>query len=209
MFSGIIEEVGKLQSYLDLRGKRYLDINCSKINNQIKIGDSIACNGACLTVIDFNKDNIKLEAMHETIDKTTIRYWQINEEINLERALSANARLDGHFVQGHVDCISRIETQEYKGDTLYLWFELPKKFQNFVTWQGSIAINGVSLTIAKLENFRFAVALISHTANETNLLRIENYANIEFDIIGKYVIRYLNNQNNKKISQEWLREKGF
>jgi riboflavin synthase len=209
MFSGIIEEIGKLQSYLDHRGKRYLDINCSKINNQIKIGDSIACNGACLTVIDFNKDNIKLEAMHETIDKTTIRYWQINEEINLERALSANARLDGHFVQGHVDCISRIETQEYKGDTLYLWFELPKKFQNFVTWQGSIAINGVSLTIAKLENFRFAVALISHTANETNLLRIENYANIEFDIIGKYVIRYLNNQNNKKISQEWLREKGF
>ncbi len=209
MFTGIIEEIGKLQSFRDQGGKRYLEIKCQKINKSLKVGDSVCCNGVCLTVTAFTGKQITLEVMHETLTKTTIRWWQYNEKINLERALPLSGRLDGHFVQGHVDTVAKLMGREQEGETLYLWFDLPAEYKDLVTQQGSIAVNGVSLTVAKLEERRFAVALISHTLQETNLAGITKYANLEFDILGKYIVRYLRNREKPVITTEWLREQGF
>lgn len=209
MFTGIIEEIGILQSSTRIGDKKLLKISCRKINSTLKTGDSVCCNGACLTLTSFDDNSITLEVMAETLEKTTVKFWQKGDKINLERALLANARLDGHFVQGHVDTVSRCLQREIQKDTLYLWFELPRQFQNMLTWQGSIAINGVSLTVARLEPARFAVALISHTLKETNLNSIKELVNLEFDIIGKYILRYLQNQTKPEITEDWLREKGF
>lgn len=209
MFTGIIEETGSLKKYTDRGGKRYLTITCSKVTRGLKTGDSVACNGACLTVTAFNSEQIEVEVMQETVQKTTVRWWRIGEAINLERALGLNGRLDGHFVQGHVDTVLHYQGQENSGDTVYLWFDLPQEQTNLVTWQGSVAINGVSLTVAKLEHSRFAVALISHTLQETNLGKLQEYVNVEFDIIGKYIVRFLQNREKPKITEGWLREKGF
>ncbi|MCF7911725.1 MAG: riboflavin synthase [Candidatus Cloacimonetes bacterium] len=209
MFTGIIEEIGKLESYLDKGGKRYLNIGCSRIIESLKIGDSVCCNGACLTVTAFNNRQITVEVMGETLSKTTVSSWKPAEKINLEPALPASGRFDGHIVQGHVDCVSEFISQEQIAETTYLWYKLAAEHQDMVTWQGSIAVNGVSLTIAKLEKDRFAVALITHTLQETNLVEPGRYVNLEFDIIGKYIVRYFSNHQNPKMTMEWLREKGF
>jgi riboflavin synthase len=108
-----------------------------------------------------------------------------------------------------VDTVTEFLAQEQLGETVYLWFKLPQDKKNLVTWQGSIAVNGVSLTIAKLEDDRFGVALISHTLQETNLGLHKRFVNLEFDIIGKYIFRFLQNQNKPKLTEDWLREKGF
>ena len=209
MFTGIIEEVGRLASFHDNSGKRYLDISCSRINIDIKIGDSVCCNGACLTVTEFTSRQITVEVMQETLIKTNIRFWKPSTKINLERALSLNSRLDGHIVQGHVDCISEFIRKEQTAETTYLWYKLPLEHQDMVADQGSIAINGVSLTVARLEKDCFAVALITHTLKETNLAELNRYVNLEFDIIGKYIVRYFNNHQKSGVTMEWLREKGF
>jgi len=209
MFTGIIEEIGTLSDYRDQGGKRYLDIESHQINVTLKKGDSVCCNGACLTVIEFSASKITVEVMRETLLKTSIRFWQRGDKINLERALLYGGRLDGHLVQGHVDCVSEFMAKEHTGDTTYLWFKLAAEYKDLLTWQGSIAVNGVSLTVAKLESERFAVALISHTLQETNLNELRQYVNLEFDIIGKYIVRYFANHEKSGLTMEWLREKGF
>lgn len=209
MFTGIIEELGRLENFHDKAGKRYLHISCSKIIADLKIGNSVCCNGACLTVTGFTNQQITVEVMQETLIKTTIRLWKPAAKINLERALSIKGRLDGHIVQGHVDCITEFIRKEQNGETTYLWYKLPLNQQDMVTYQGSIAVNGVSLTIARLEKDRFAVALITHTLNETNLAELNRYVNLEFDILGKYIVRYFNNHQKSGVTMEWLREKGF
>jgi len=209
LFTGIIEETGKLANFFDKGNKRYLIINCQLVINDLKIGDSISCNGICLTVIEFNPKQITVEVMPETLHKSTVKFWKAGTVINLERAMSANNRFAGHIVQGHVDTTARLISREIKDKTVYLWIELHKEFHDLVTWQGSITVNGVSLTIARIEENRFAVALISHTLNSTNLNEHQEYLNLEFDIIGKYILRYLQNRKKPEITEEWLREKGF
>jgi len=209
MFTGIIEEIGKLRDFRDQGGKRYLEIECHKINSTLRTGDSVCCSGACLTVTEFTASKITVEVMRETLLKTTIRFWKRGDKINLERALSFGGRLDGHLVQGHVDCVSEFLAKEQTGNTTYLWFKLAAEYKDLVTWQGSIAVNGVSLTVAKLEADRFAVALITHTLQETNLMDVRQYVNLEFDIIGKYIVRYFTNHEKPGMTMEWLREKGF
>lgn len=209
MFTGIIKEIGSLESIQPKGSKKWLKIRCHQITNTLRLGDSICCNGACLTVVDFAKSYILVEVMAETLLKTTIKWWKPGDNINLEPALSANGRFDGHFVQGHVDTILKFNSREQLGDTIYLWYDLPIEYQDMITWQGSIAINGVSLTVAKLEVKRFAVALITHTLANSNLIESLKYVNVEFDIIGKYIVRYLKRQGKPQITEEWLREKGF
>ena len=208
MFTGIIEEVGKISRIENRGGKKYFTINCRKILDSIKIGDSIACNGICLTVIGFTDSSIKVEAMLETLSKTTSHFWKNNDLINLERAMKIGSRFDGHLVQGHIDTISKLKSKYTSNQNLFLEYDIPSGFSELIVPQGSIAINGVSLTIAKLKENSFKVAIIGHTRENANL---ENatFVNLEFDIIGKYVQRFLNKDNAKKISQEMLIEKGF
>jgi len=214
MFTGIIEEVGVIKQISNQGGKRYLTIACSKINSDLKIGDSIACNGICLTLTQFTSSSITIEAMNETISKTSLKDWSINSPINLERALRFNGRLDGHIVQGHVDTLSHILSIKDVNKTKYIQIYLAQEFAELVVSQGSIAINGVSLTIAKLDTSSLQVALITLTENLTNLslLKPGDYVNIEFDIIGKYILRknsLSSSQSKPKLTQAWLNEQGF
>ena len=214
MFTGIIEEIGLVKQIVNQGSKKYFTISCNKINADVKIGDSIACNGICLTLTKFDANSITIEAMNETISKTTIKSWSNGSKINLERALSFNGRLDGHIVQGHIDTVLKVISVKQQGETRYLEIELLPEFSALVVPQGSIALNGVSLTIAKLSPKSLQVALISLTEELTNLssLNANDLLNVEFDIIGKYILRYKNANSttgNSKISQKWLNEQGF
>lgn len=208
MFTGIIQEIGKISNIESKSGKKYFHISCSNMQDQLKIGDSIACNGICLTVIQFDNQHIKVEAMNETLLKTTANSWQKNKPIHLERAMRLSDRLDGHIVQGHIDTVAKLITKQLINNTLYLSFHLDDKFRNMIVEQGSIAIDGVSLTVSSLDSSSFQVSLISHTLELTtfNHLNSDNYVNLEFDIIGKYVNR---NLQKSKINIDWLKENGF
>ncbi len=214
MFTGIIEEIGTISSIESQGGKQHFTIKCSKINDDLKLGDSVACNGICLTLIDFTDKSITIEAMNETLKKTTAKTWTIGSSINLERALKFNSRLDGHIVQGHVDIISNVTAIKEVNKTRYIEVSLDNNYAELVVSQGSIAINGVSLTVAKLDTNNFQVALISLTENLTNLslLKVGDFVNLEFDVIGKYILRnkeVKSNQSKSKISKSWLYEQGF
>ncbi len=210
MFTGLIEEVGSLQRVENRGAKRYFTIGCEAVNRDVKLGDSICCDGVCLTVIRFDDRSITLEAMRETLEKTTASDWRSGRAINLERAMPANGRFGGHIVQGHVDCRVSVLSHEKHQDTNYLEIALPKDNSMLVVAQGSIAINGVSLTVARLSESSVTVALIGHTLDSTNLrlLRSGDAVNVEYDIIGKYILRQQDKQRFK-ITEEWLVEKGF
>ncbi len=210
MFTGIIEEIGSLQR-MEIRGaKRYFTIGCEVVNRDVKLGDSICCDGVCLTVIRFDDRGITVEAMRETLEKTTANDWRSGRAINLERAMPADGRFGGHIVQGHIDCRVSVLSHEKRRDTNYLEIALPKDNSLLVVAQGSIAINGVSLTIARLSESSLTVALIGHTLEMTNLrlLTTGDAVNVEYDIIGKYILRQQDKQRFK-ITEEWLVEKGF
>lgn len=211
MFTGIVEEKGVLTKIENKGLKKYFTIKCSDILTSLKIGDSVACNGICLTVINFSKNSIVVEVMNETLKKTTAAFWKIHEQINLERAMKANGRFDGHIVQGHIDTIGKIIRKESFGDTNYYTFLFKDEYQNLIVPQGSIAINGISLTLAKISRNTFTVAIISHTLRNTNLGNLieSDLVNLEFDIFGKYVLRQIEMKNTNKITQDWLIEKGF
>jgi riboflavin synthase len=208
MFTGIIEEVGKIQRIENISGKKYLAIRCSKVTQGLKIGDSVCCNGICLSIVNFTKDSIKAEAMPETLSVTTSRFWKVNDSINLERAMSANSRFDGHIVQGHIDTISKRLSKSENRNSLYLEYELLYKFAELIVNKGSVAINGVSLTVAEVGTNSFKVAVIGLTKEHTNLIS-SKYVNLEFDILGKYVQRMLNAESKKKMNPEILAKKGF
>ncbi len=211
MFTGIVEEKGVLVKIENRGTKKYFSIKCSTILSSIKIGDSVACNGICLTIIDFSKNNIVVEAMNETLLKTSAGFWKINDKINLERAMLANGRFDGHIVQGHIDTTGKIIQKNNVGETSYYSILFDEEYQELIVPQGSVAINGISLTLAKISRNTFTVAIISHTLKMTNLpdLRENDIVNIEFDILGKYILRKINLKNTNKITQDWLIEKGF
>lgn len=193
MFTGIIQEVGTLTQISDKSSKRYLTITCSSVLHELKIGDSVATNGICLTVTAFNQGSITVECMHETLIKTTAHLWRTGETLNLERALRLSDRIDGHLVLGHIDTVCFVQSVYSKGNTSYMEVSLPSEYAHHVVEQGSVALNGVSLTVAHLSHSTFTVALISLTKNDTNLamLKAGAHLNIEFDVIGKYILRSL------------------
>ncbi len=210
MFTGIVEETGTIQRIENKGAKRFFTIGCKVVNTGVKLGDSISCDGACLTVIRFDSSSITVEAMQETLSKTTAGDWRQGRVLNLERAMMSGGRFDGHIVQGHVDCHVRVLSSETQRDTRYLEIMLPSEYSKLVVPQGSIAINGVSLTIAKLNASSVTVALIGHTLEMTNLrlLKTGDSVNVEYDILGKYIARYFDRQSTG-ITEEWLIEKGF
>ena len=189
MFTGIVEEIGIIRSVAKNKDGLKLDIEGNLIFNDLKVNDSISCSGICLTVIEI-KDNIfSVQLVHETINRSNALNWGDGARINLERALLPSTRIGGHFVQGHVDCtISVIKVYE-KDRSAWIRFELKNSLDKFIIQKGSIALDGVSLTVAKKSRGNFEVAIIPHTMELTTFGFLEpgSIVNVEVDMMAKYI----------------------
>ncbi|MBQ4122529.1 riboflavin synthase [bacterium] len=212
MFTGLIEEQGKIKSIKITSAGMELTIECSKILSDVKEGASICINGACQSVTSFGKDYITVQTSNETLNVTNFRKLQVGEMVNLERALTLNSRLDGHIVSGHIDCTAEFVNSKEDGFCNKLFFKLPDSYTKYVIYKGSIAINGVSLTIANIDNNIFTVELIPDTLKKVNLSKLKkgDIVNIETDLFAKYIEKIYNSNNTKSnITYGFLAENGF
>lgn len=194
MFTGIVEEIGLIKSFDGTK----LVVECSKVLENTLTGDSIAIDGCCQTVVSMTSNTFTANVSSETLKIT--KGFKSGEKVNLERALTPQTRMGGHIVQGHVDSIGK-----YLGN-----MEFEVKDSRYIVYKGSITVNGVSLTVSKLDGNIFGVAVIPHTLENTNLknLRFGDSVNIETDILGRYVEKFLSTQNNN-ITEDFLKENGF
>ncbi len=196
MFTGIVEAVGKVEKIEKSGSNIHFTLSCP-FTHELKIDQSVAHNGCCLTVVEIKDGAYIVTAIDETLEKTNLGKWEKGTEVNLERCIKMDGRLDGHIVQGHVDKTGTVVSIENKDGSYFITFEYDEN-GNFVTVpQGSITINGISLTVAKSEDFRFSVAIIPYTWEFTNMknLAIGDKVNLEFDIIGKYIAKLMKKQN--------------
>src|SRR5262245_5523909 len=191
MFTGLIEEVGTVVGVRTRERGTQLEIAAPGIAKHVNPGQSTAVNGCCLTMTSCHSDCLTFDLLEETIARTNLRDLRQDSAVNLERALRADGRLGGHFVQGHVDCVAPIITFDAKGADFRLEMELPENSRHYVATKGSIAINGISLTVAEVLPRSFAVWIIPYTKRHTNLDRAAtaDLVNLEFDILAKYVER--------------------
>ncbi|MCK5637865.1 MAG: riboflavin synthase [Flavobacteriaceae bacterium] len=192
MFTGIIEELGEIVSLKTDKENIHLTVK-SKISADLKIDQSLAHNGICLTVIDLNNNTHTVTAIKETIDKSNIGHLKIGDKVNLERAMKLGARLDGHIVQGHVDQIGKCTAIDEADGSWVFTFNYEDKYDNLTIEKGSVTVNGVSLTVVNSKNNSFSVAIIPFTFEHTNFgnIKVDDYVNLEFDVIGKYVAKLL------------------
>jgi riboflavin synthase len=209
MFTGIVEGLGKVKR-LTMKGMdAILDVDAGIDLTEVSIGDSIAVNGACLTVTSKNQQNFQADVSAETLSRTTLKLLQAGHKVNLEKSLRVGGFVGGHFVLGHVDATGRILSQMQKSGSLILAVEMNEKISRYIVEKGSVAIDGISLTVNKLEKSRFYVNIIPHTAVKTTLpaKKEGELVNIETDILGKYVEKLL--QSNKGIDKDFLAQHGF
>jgi riboflavin synthase len=193
VFTGIVEAVGRVVAIEPAGEKARLRIEAPHVAEGAPLGASIAVNGVCLTVVEATAQQVAFEAVRETLDRTSLGGLRPGARVNLERALRADGRLDGHIVQGHVDGTGRVRALERAGDDVRLAVDCPAELARQLVPKGSIAIDGVSLTLVHVSDTGFDVALIPHTLAETNLgdRRPGDRVNLEADVLGKYVLRYL------------------
>jgi len=189
MFSGIIEATGKVRKIYKNNNNCHFEIYTKMKLKNSEIGSSISCSGACLTVEKYNRNIIEFYVSKETLKKTTFKSLKKGSLINLEKSLKYGNRISGHFVQGHVDTTCSIKKIDFIGKSWLMYFKLPRKYRKYLVPKGSIAINGVSLTIAKILKYGFQISVIPHTLKLTNLFFLKNkdLVNVEFDILGKYI----------------------
>ena len=193
MFTGLIEEVGRAVALPASDRGAQLQIDAPRIAKKIRSGDSISVNGCCLTLASRRGNRLTFDLLQETIARTNLKNLHRNDRVNLERALAANERFGGHFVQGHIDCVSPILSFAKEGANFRLELGLPSEFADYVACKGSIAVNGISFTVAEILARSFAVWVIPYTKRHTNLERAKTgeLVNLEFDILAKYVARVL------------------
>ncbi len=214
MFTGLIEDVGKVLR-LDRAGSgARLVVSCRLSLEEIRIGDSVAVNGACLTVVEKGSGSISFDVSPETVTRTTLGNIRPGASVNLERALSLGDRLGGHLVSGHVDCIAVISGSREESGNRIIFFRIPGQYSRYLIEKGSVAIDGISLTVNRVDGDVFSVNIIPHTAQQTtlHLRRQGDEVNIETDLIGKYVERLLGPAREKAgndISLELLAKNGF
>jgi riboflavin synthase len=190
MFTGLIEEVGTVIAVTNKSGNQ-LKIAAPRIARKIRRGESLAVNGCCLTVSSHHGDVLIFDLLDETVARTNLKDLQRKQLVNLERAVAASERFGGHFVQGHIDCVSPVIACQKSGADFRLEIELPGAFAHYVASKGSIAVNGISLTVAEVLPKSFVTWIIPHTKTHTNLDRVQagDLMNLEFDILAKYVER--------------------
>lgn len=194
MFTGIIETLGIVKNIVQENDNFHISIQ-SEITSELRIDQSVAHNGVCLTVIDIKEEVYTVTAIKETLDKTNLENLTIGDSINLERAMKLGDRLDGHIVQGHVDEIAKCISIESQNGSYRFTFKYNSKNNNITIEKGSITINGVSLTVVDSKKNTFSVAIIPYTLENTcfNNLKVDDIVNLEFDVIGKYVARLIQN----------------
>jgi riboflavin synthase len=212
MFTGLIQEVGSVRSVRPDGGGADLEIAAPAIGPEAVIGESIAVNGTCLTVEGAGDVGFVAHAGAETLARTTIGELKVGSAVNLERALAVGDRLGGHFVQGHVDCVGEIAARADEGSTVRISVQIPEHYSGYVVEKGSIAIDGISLTVTEIEEDTFGVAIIPHTLTSTTLENAHRgqLVNIETDILAKYVMRLLGREDpSGGVSRGTLAEHGF
>jgi riboflavin synthase len=190
MFTGIIEQIGIIEKVEISNGNTTLTVNAA-LTDQLKVDQSVSHSGVCLTVEEIMGNTYKVTAIAETLKKTAVGMWKSGTKVNLERCLRLDGRLDGHIVQGHVDTIGKCITYTEKNGSWEYTIAIDKKFASLIIEKGSIALNGISLTIFNVTECTFTVAIIPYTYEHTNMhtLGVEDSVNIEFDMIGKYINR--------------------
>ena len=217
MFTGIVEEMGTVRRLNQAPNRCELELTASKVLEGTAIGDSIAVNGVCLTVVRMGEDHFTADVMPETLRRSNLGQLKTGSKVNLERAMAADGRFGGHIVAGHIDGTGTIRSMQPEGNAVLVTISAAPELLRYVVEKGSIAIDGISLTVAKVEEEGFQVSVIPHTGEETTLLEKVpgDPVNLENDVIGKYVERLLGikkSEEEKKesgITMEFLQEFGF
>lgn len=215
MFTGIIEEIGTVQSIRWGSKSAILTIEATKVLEDVKTGDSINTNGSCLTVTSLTKSEFSMDVMAETMRRTNLQELRYGSKVNLERALKLNDRLGGHIVSGHIDGTGKISNLRKEENAIWVTINTSTDILKYIIQKGSVAIDGISLTVAAINNESFQVSIIPHTGYQTTLLtkRINETINIECDQIGKYIEKFLFNKDDKSqhssIDMEFLKQNGF
>ncbi len=211
MFTGIIEDIGKITGINKSGGKWEFRINTKLLAGDVREGDSIAIDGVCLTATKVEKDIFHADASLETLKLTTLQYKKTGENVNIERAMSADGRFGGHFVMGHIDGMGNIANMKKEGDSVRLDVEIPQDASRYVVKKGSVAIDGISLTVNEQHGNIITVNIIPYTASRTTIGEkgIRDRVNIEVDIIGKYVYSFVNKSQNKGLDMNFLYQHGY
>ncbi|MBD5142023.1 MAG: riboflavin synthase [Ruminococcus sp.] len=211
MFTGIIEEIGKLKKIQMGADSCILTISANLILSDMHIGDSIAVNGTCLTVCKFDNTCFSADIMPETLRRTNLGKLSSGSPVNLERAMSANGRFGGHIVSGHIDGTGNIKNFTKENNAIWVKISAKPALLNYMILKGSITIDGISLTIAKISEQDFSVSVIPHTRQQTTLLskKIGDIVNLECDMIAKYIEKFCNSQKSTSISKAFLAEHGY
>ncbi len=216
MFTGIIEEIGKIINISKGTNSAEITIVAEKVLKDVKLGDSIAVNGVCLTVTNFMQNKFTVDVMPETIRKSNLRSLKKGSSVNLERALALGERLGGHIVSGHIDGVGKVVSIKDEDIATWINIEADDDILKYVVLKGSVTLDGISLTVASLNEKSFSVSLIPHTKGETTLpeKKLGEEINIECDLIGKYVERLVfyrkkDEKKESRITEDMLREAGF
>lgn len=214
MFTGIIEEVGKVIA-VQKSSSSFIKIQAKNVLEDVHLGDSIAVNGVCLTVTEFEKNCFRADVMNETLNRSSLGALKSGSPVNLERAMAANGRFGGHIVSGHIDGTGTIS--ELNNDGIAVWYTISAspEIMRYIVEKGSIAIDGISLTVAKVTDSSFSVSIIPHTAEQTILStkKVGDIVNLENDIVGKYVEKLMTplteNKKQSSVTREFLAKYGF
>jgi riboflavin synthase len=211
MFTGIVEDRGKILR-ADARGQgKRLMVRVPAHLTDLHLGDSINVNGTCLTVVEKTGDSVAVDVSSETLEKTTFREVREGDEVNLERAMKLSDRLGGHLVTGHVDGVGTLVERRSERDFIHLRIQIPKSVSRYVVTKGSIAIDGISLTVNACGRDEIEITLIPYTLEKTTLIgkRMGDRLNLETDILGKYVEKLMEGRESGKVTSSFLREHGF
>jgi len=212
MFTGIVEDIGAVKTLQSDKQSMEITVVSKKMIEDVKLGDSIAVNGVCLTVTRFNELELTMDVMLETVRATNLQQLAVGDPVNLERAMSANGRFGGHFVSGHVDGVGKILRKRPFANAVYIDIELTKELTSYCIPKGSITIDGTSLTLFHVEENGITVSLIPHTYKETilGMKKIGSLVNVETDLVGKYILHQLKSgQESPTITRDFLAQNGF
>lgn len=215
MFTGLIEEIGHIKAMEKGGDSIRLSIAASKIMDDVKLGDSIATNGICLTVVDFDSTGFSADVMPETMNRSNFHMQKEGSRVNLERALRVGDRMGGHMVSGHIDGVGEIVSQEKDDNAIWVSISAPKVILKYVIEKGSIAIDGISLTVAYVDEQLFKVSIIPLTQDDTTLVskKIGNQVNLECDMTAKYIEKFMFHKDEPKkesnINMDFLKDNGF
>ena len=220
MFTGIIEATGKIVAITPTQGDVRLKVQSDYLDfADVKLGDSIASNGICLTVVEQGKDWYAVDVSRETLNKTAMQQWQVGDVLNLEKAMLPTTRFGGHIVSGHVDTTGTIKLIKNDSRSIYIEIEIPSEFTKYVATKGSVTVDGISLTSNLVEGNVISLNIIPHTAQVTNIARhwkVATKVNIEVDVVARYLEKLLvstpdnmSNSNHEGITLSFLQQNGF